>query len=133
MQKILLILAISFVTAIGFAAGKAAVDMGGQNDESYEGTIDRQKVRKAIRAKLPAISSCYKKELQKDKTLQGKVVVSIEVLDTGKVRDAKIKRDTINNQSLNACLLTTVQSIVFPKPGPGLVAIVDYPFVFKTQ
>lgn len=112
--------------------GSVSVDPGGA-EESFEGSIDREAVRRAIRAILNEIKNCYERRLQSNSNLGGKVVIRFVIGDQGRVRQASTKSTTLNDATVESCVAARIRNQRFPDPPEGTVAEVDYPFVFDSQ
>ncbi len=112
--------------------GNVSVDPGGA-EESFEGSIDREAVRRAIRAILNEIKNCYERRLQSNSSLGGKVVIRFTIGDQGRVRQASTKSTTLNDATVENCVATRIRAQRFPDPPEGTVAEVDYPFVFDSN
>lgn len=112
--------------------GNVTIDAGG-SDEGWDGTIDREAVRRVIRSILSQIKSCYERELRVKKGLEGKVVIQFEIMEQGRVRSAHTKSSTMGNPTVESCVAARIREARFPEPPPGSVAVVDYPFVFGAQ
>jgi TonB family protein len=112
--------------------GNVTIDAGGA-DEGWEGTIDREAVRRVIRSILNQIKSCYERELRVKKGLEGKVVIQFEIMEQGRVRSAKTKNSSMNSATVESCVAARIREARFPEPPAGTIAVVDYPFVFGAQ
>ena len=112
--------------------GNVSIDPGGA-DESWEGTIDREAVRRVIRSILSQIKSCYERQLRSNSSLEGKVIIQFEIIEQGRVRTAKAKSTTMNDATVESCVAARIKEARFPEPPAGTVAVVDYPFVFGAQ
>ncbi len=92
----------------------------GSDSEEYQGSIDREAVRKVIRSRLFDIKNCYEEESKIDPNLQGKIVVEFEIADTGIVKLAKIKSSTMSSGdpalSTANCTLAALKGAQFPAP-----------------
>ncbi len=116
----------------GSGKGNVRIDAGGV-DEGWEGTIDREAVRRVIRSILNQIKSCYERQLRVNSALEGKVVIQFEIMEQGRVRTAKTKSSTLGDSSVESCVASRIKEARFPEPPTGTIAVVDYPFVFGAQ
>lgn len=112
--------------------GNVTIDAGG-SEEGWEGTIDREAVRRVIRSILNQIKSCYERQLRVNSSLEGKVVIQFEIMEQGRVRSSKTKSTTMNDGTVESCVASRIREARFPEPPPGTIAVVDYPFVFGAQ
>ncbi len=112
-----------------------AIEPGGA-EEDFVGSIDREAVRRVIRAGLREIRGCYERELNKiNKTqkLEGKVVIEWTIADHGRALNAKVKSSTLGNRAVENCVRDRLATWRFPEPPPGTVAEVNYPFYFRAD
>lgn len=112
--------------------GSVSVDPGGA-EEHFEGSIDREAVRRVIRSILNQIKSCYERRLRTNSGLEGKVVIRFVIEDQGRVRRAGTKSSTLNDRQVESCVAARIREQRFPDPPAGTIAEVDYPFVFGMQ
>jgi hypothetical protein len=94
------------------------------------GKLDRAEVAKVVRAHLAELRACYEARLRENPKLAGKVVITFEVAPSGQVRSAEAEASTLDDSSLEACLVRRMKTLRFPKPVGGSV-VVSYPLVFK--
>jgi TonB family protein len=100
-------------------------------EPDVSGGLTREIIRRVIRNHLHEVRYCYSRELQKNPSLYGRVLVQFTILPSGKVAQASILRSTMNNENVPGCILTRVRGWTFPKPYKGASVIVKYPFRFK--
>ncbi len=112
--------------------GNVTIDAGG-SDEGWEGTIDREAVRRVIRSILNQIKGCYERQLSMKPGLEGKVVIQFEIMEQGRVRSSKTRSTTMNDAAVESCVAARIRDARFPEPPTGTIAVVDYPFVFGAQ
>ncbi len=93
--------------------------------------FDRDLIRQVVHAHRAQVRYCYERELQRVPSLAGKVGVRFVISPDGTVRSAQVDDSTLNNATVERCLLSRVASWTFPKPKAGGVVIVTYPFVFR--
>ena len=90
---------------------------------------DREKLAAYVRARKGAIQQCYEKELKRNPSLKGKVVVRFSITTSGRTGDIDIEENTTGNEAVASCIKTTIRGWVFPfKPESDVP--VAYPFVF---
>lgn len=113
---------------------QVAIQPGG-SEEEFVGSIDREAVRRAVRAHLSDFKACYDREYNRNSKLAGKVVISWEIHSRGVARNAKVVKDktTIGNASVEECVRSRMLAIAFPEPPTGTIAEVTYPFLFQGQ
>lgn len=135
------------VFAFTVAAGPAKKSAGKapKNDKSvkaepeptpqpaYDGSLNPEDIRATIGKGGAKIGECYQDELNKTKTLRGKVHVTFVVEVDGSVAAVKVRKSTLQSPPVEECLVTHLKTLQFPKPqGEGMV-IVNYPFNFNPQ
>jgi outer membrane biosynthesis protein TonB len=96
-----------------------------------QGSIDREAVARVINSHLQEVHACYERALLKDPGLAGKVVLEWTIGGAGKVTAAKTKSSTLNNASVESCILNSLKGWAFPAPKGGVV-IISYPFIFNS-
>lgn len=119
----------------GFGSKSSVAIEGGGFEESFDGTIDKEAIRRVIRAKLHEVKSCYERALntmEKGQKLEGKIVLSWDIVEKGQARNVKVKSSSLGNPKVENCIRDRLASWTFPEPPPGLVAEVQaYPFVLN--
>ncbi len=98
--------------------------------QEYEGSIDRDMVRRVVRTKLYPISVCYKSELKDNKGLKGRVLFEIEVQEDGKARSAKVVSSELGNDNFHNCVIQVLKQAQYPTIPVGTIAVIRYPFTF---
>jgi TonB family protein len=94
--------------------------------------ISRDEVARVIRRNLSRFKYCYEQQLNAHPDLGGKVAVRFTIAPTGRVADASAAEDTVGHAAVAQCVVDVMESLVFPAPRGGGVAVVTYPFVFAT-
>ncbi len=97
------------------------------------GALDRAVVDAYIKRHLAQIRWCYEKELPKNPTMFGKVLIHFVIAKTGQVATSQSVegRSTIGSPVVEECVANAVKKIRFPAPKGGGTVVVNYPFVFK--
>jgi outer membrane biosynthesis protein TonB/pSer/pThr/pTyr-binding forkhead associated (FHA) protein len=120
-------------SSIGFGdKGNVNVEPGGV-EEDFSGTIDREAVRRVVRDNLRDLRSCYERALNQKTGIEGKVVITWEIGEQGRVLKAVTKSSTIGSPFVEDCIRLKIKSWKFPEPPPGTVGVVSFPFVFSSQ
>ena len=109
--------------------GAVSVEPGGA-EEDFVGTIDKEAVRRVVRANIKEIQFCYERQLQGNKSLEGKVLIEWEIGAQGAVLTTKLLKTSVSNAAVENCVMTRIKSWKFPEPPPNTVAVVQYPFNF---
>lgn len=125
----------AYGSADGFGNKTTVAVEGGGFEESFDGTIDKEAIRRVIRAKKHELTSCYERALNalaKGQRLEGKIVLSWDIIERGQARNVKVKSSTLDNRQVESCIRDRLASWTFPEPPPGMVAEVQaYPFVLN--
>jgi outer membrane biosynthesis protein TonB len=117
---------------VGLAAKRevvvAKVDtMGGPEVESS--SVDRQAVARFVQSRLAGIKACYEKELKRNPSLSGRIVVRFVIAPTGRVSSVEIEENALN-PGVASCIRTIVRGWSLPfKPEEEVP--VSYPFLFQ--
>ncbi len=109
------------------AAIRGRVSEGSVETES--GEVDRNALAKFVKSRLPAIQGCYERELKRNPSLKGKVVVRFTIGTNGRVTEIDIEENSLGNQDVGGCIKNLIRAWVFPFK-PESEATVSYPFVF---
>lgn len=96
---------------------------------TVRGSLDKDVIRRTIRGHLHEVKSCYETELARDPRLGGRVMVQFTIAATGAVVESVVQSSTLNNPSVESCIVTAVRTWEFPKPLGGGIVNVSYPFV----
>lgn len=101
------------------------------SDAVVLGSIDRSYIDQVVKRHLNQIRYCYEKELQKDPTLAGKVVIKFVIAADGTVAAASVKESTLGNEVVEQCVAGRFLRMQFPVPAGGSsTVVVSYPFQF---
>ncbi len=114
----------------GYFGSKAATPNLKSGTPAIEGQLDASVIDSVIRRHLAQIRYCYQRELNKDPSLSGKIVVKFTIAADGTVSDATIDSSTMNSEAVESCLCGRFLRFVFPEPEGGGIVVVTYPFVF---
>ncbi|MBX2988791.1 MAG: FHA domain-containing protein [Bdellovibrionaceae bacterium] len=126
----------AYGAADGFGSKTSVAVEAGGAEEDFVGTIDKEAVRRRVRHYLHEIRGCYNRELnrmEKGRRLEGKVVVSWEIIAKGAARNVRIKSSTLGNAAVENCIRERLASWSFPEPPVGMTAEVSYPFYLRPE
>ena len=112
--------------------GTVIINMGGQ-EAKFVGSLDREAIRRVILKNKRAIKNCYDRELNKNKDLYGKLVLRWNIVEQGRVTQAKVVNSSLGNRNVAKCIITRLKTWRFPEPPPDTEGQVTYPFVFALQ
>lgn len=108
------------------------VTMTGPDDPPDPGVFDDAMLRRALRARMPAIQQCYERELTRTPGLAGRIEVSMQVERAGVLSHVEASDDTVGSRGLADCVLNNVRTIRLAD-GPSEPIVVAYPMVFAPQ
>ena len=124
-------------TADGFGEKSSVAIEAGDSEADFVGTIDKEAVRRVVRHYIYEIRGCYQKELNKlerGQRLEGKVVLTWDIIAKGVAKNVKVKSSTLNNRNVENCIRDRLANWEFPSPPVGMIATVEnYPFYFKPE
>ncbi|MBI3182549.1 MAG: AgmX/PglI C-terminal domain-containing protein [Myxococcales bacterium] len=92
--------------------------------------VDRDALARYVRARKSAIQNCYERELKRNPSLKGKVVVRFSITPQGRASDIEIEENTLGNEAVSSCIRTVIRTWVFPFKPDSDVAVA-YPFLFS--
>lgn len=123
-------------------SGGGDVNLGTHKDVAVKGRVtdstpdvdsadvDPGAVARYVKARIKAIQNCYEKELKRNPTLKGKVVVRFSITPSGRVGSIEIEENTIGNEAVASCIRTYIRGWIFPMHPEDEVPVA-YPFVFS--
>jgi len=102
-----------------------------QGPEVESASCDRNAISRFVKTRIKAIQSCYERELKRNPTMKGKIVVRFTIGSTGRVSDVEIDENSLGNEAVVACIKNTIRFWIFPiKDNECPVA---YPFLFQAN
>lgn len=84
----------------------------------------------SFKEQRPALEECYQKALAKQPGLRGRLVVDFSINPAGRAADPKVTTRTVENETLETCVLETVRNTLFTPPAGGTTVTVSHPFTF---
>ena len=129
----------------GIGSGSSGFGAGGGNfgakgsgnisavggDPIILGALDRSLIDEVIKRSMSQIRYCYQRELTKDPSLNGKLVVKFTIAGDGSVSQAGKKTSTMGNAAVEQCVVGRFYRMQFPEPKGGGIVVVSYPFLFS--
>lgn len=122
-------------------SGGGNVNLGNKGDVRVSGRVheeapevessdvDRNALARYVKARLKAIQSCYERELKRNPSLHGRVLVRFSITRSGRPGSIDIEENSVN-EAVGSCIRTVIRGWVFPfKPADDVA--VAYPFVFS--
>jgi hypothetical protein len=112
----------------GSGRGEAKVSMT-PGTPQVSGYLSAEQINRVVKANQAALRYCYESEVQRQRGLKGKVMIQWRVDRAGLVPTARVASSTLNNSSVEGCIVRQVRKWKFPKPDGGEVSVM-YPFIF---
>ena len=98
-----------------------------------QGGLDKDLIRRVVRAHINEVRHCYNQGLARDPNLKGRVSVQFQIGSTGKVPTATVSETDLKDKNVSSCIASAVRRWQFPKPQGGGTVIVTYPFVLQSE
>lgn len=95
------------------------------------GTLDKALIDGVIKKHMGEYRRCYQRELYRDGSLDGKVVLKFVIGNDGGVTYTAVQSTTLAHGSVEACVAERFLRLRFPEPKGGGIVIVKYPFIFS--
>lgn len=92
------------------------------------GALDKDVIRRVVRAHLSEVRACYEAGLAKDPTIKGRVSIQFTIAPTGAVAGAVVHESEMGDAQVGRCIAGAVESWRFPEPEGGGNVTVTYPF-----
>ncbi len=112
------------------AAGSASSHVG-FGPQATSASLDKELIRRPIRARMPAIRACYEDALGRDPSLRGTVTARFLIVGDGTIRLADIDGF---DPAIDRCVCDQILQLRYPPFGSARVGgvQVQYPFTFVT-
>lgn len=114
-----------------FGTGGSTVPTIRQGNAEVQGAIDKDIIRRIVRAHVNEVRHCYNQGLARSPRLAGRVAIQFTIGSDGSVPTAVVAESTINDAAVSGCIAQAVRRWKFPKPQGGGSVIVTYPFVLE--
>lgn len=102
-----------------------------QAKASTTGKLDKDIIRRIVRAHINEVRYCYSKGLVKDPKLAGRVGIDFAIGAAGKVTSSSVGNNTLADATVGKCIAKAVKRWKFPRPTDGGTVTVTYPFVLE--
>lgn len=113
----------------GFGGRGTRVPVVRQGKATVKGGLDKDIVRRIVRAHLNEVRHCYGRALSADPDLTGRVEVDFLISPEGRVLTAVVASSSLGNDAVTTCIARAVKRWKFPKPRSAGNVTVRYPFV----
>ena len=117
----------------GFGGRGTRVPTVRQAKAEVQGSLDKDIIRRIVRAHINEIRYCYNQVLARDPSDKGRVAIQFTISGTGKVPSAVVQESTMRSPQIGNCMAQAVRRWTFPRPTNGGSVIVTYPFVFESD
>lgn len=117
----------------GFGGRGVRVPRVRQAKARVSGSLDKDVIRRIVRAHLNEVRSCYLHGLGRDPSLRGRVSVQWSIGGTGTVLGVSTESSTLGDSSVTECINKFVRRWKFPEPAAGGTVQVTMPFVFDAD
>ena len=98
--------------------------------QQTSGFLDKTAIDSVVKARMGNYRRCYQRELQRNPTLRGRVVMRFVIDSAGQVGSVVVKASELGNTAVEDCLALELGLTTFPKPQGGSVTV-SYPFLFS--
>ncbi len=95
--------------------------------------LDKQVVRRIVRAHINEFRYCYNLALERDPDASGRVTIAFEVDAAGDVVSVDLRNATLGDAEAEECLATALGRWKFPKPSAAGNTKISYPFEFLSE
>lgn len=104
-----------------------------QASATVKGAMDKDIIRRIVRAHINEIRLCFNQGLAKDPTLEGRVTIQFTIGPDGTVPVAVVQDSNLTDPKVAQCMAKAVKRWKFPKPDGGGNVVVTYPFVLTAD
>ncbi len=100
-------------------------------EATVDGGLDGSLIADVVRRNIGQIRFCYEQGLQLNASLSGRVSVNWVIDGSGRVKVANVKNTSLNNKTVEDCILRRLRTWKFPIPAGNQEVPVSYPFLLK--
>lgn len=111
------------------AEKKVRVKLKYEKEKAIGGKLDSNAISRVIKRRQSAIQRCYEREIKKNPSASGKVIIAFTIGTAGRVTNSKAVNDSVGG-GVGACVANQISRMRFPRPKGGEV-IVKKAFVFE--
>jgi len=124
----------TFGGGTGGIGKRGRVDLNiGDSEADFEGTIDREAIRRVIRENIKLFENCYNQALRRNSDAYGKIEIQWNIEERGRATSTVVRSNSVGDKPMGECLARVIRGLTFPEPPPNQIAQVTYPFVFAAQ
>ncbi len=115
----------------GFGGRGTRVPTVRQAKAEVQGSLDKDIIRRIVRAHINEVRFCYNQGLARDPNAKGRIAVQFTIGATGSVPSAVVAETTMKDINVAHCITQAVRRWTFPKPPGGGNVVVTYPFILE--
>lgn len=93
----------------------------------------KEQIRIKIRENISSFKDCYSKNFKTNSEPGGFVVLDWDVDNSGSVKRVGVIKTTLNNSTVENCMIDKLKAIKFPPAPTNTVVTVKFPFVFSAK
>ncbi len=113
----------------GTEASRQGVPRVRQAKAQVKGNLDRDIIRRIVRAHINEVRHCYANGLSRRPRMRGRLAIRFTIGSSGKVSASTVSRSSLGDTRVEHCISAAVRRWKFPKPQDGDDVVVTYPFV----
>ncbi|NJK32827.1 MAG: TonB family protein [Deltaproteobacteria bacterium] len=115
---------------VGFGGKGQRVPVVRQAKAEVTGSLDKDIIRRIVRAHINEVRACYNQLLSSDPNASGKVAVRWKIGSDGAVTEVSVTTNEVD-EALGKCMVKAIKAWKFPKPAGGGTVTITYPFSFE--
>ncbi len=116
------------------SGGKGSVSIVSSGEGAgFTGGLDKAGIRRTILSMYGEIKACYESGLRSASSMEGRVSITFEIDDKGQVIASKVGSSNLGSDEVGDCIANRIRVKRFPPSPPGVVGLVEYPFVLSAQ
>jgi hypothetical protein len=100
-------------------------------DATVEGGLDSSLISEVVNRNIGQVRFCYEQGLQLNNALSGRVTMNWIIDGNGTVKIANVKNTSLNDKTVEDCILRRLRTWKFPIPEGNQEVPVSYPFLLK--
>ena len=116
---------------VGIVTSVPMPDVTSQGSWKPVSSKAREEIRSVIFSHREEVRECFGEALMRKPSLEGMMVVKFVVTTDGSVVGSEIEQSTLQDTTLESCIVKRVSTWRFPRPVGGGLVLVHYPFFFK--
>jgi hypothetical protein len=126
-------------TGYGYGSGRSG--LGGRSAQApsvsigaaeVRGALDKEIIRRVVRAHINEVRYCYEQRLQDHPTLAGRVLIDFMIAESGMVLTATTEASSLSREEVGACIAAAVRRWTFPSAKKHGLTEVHYPFALHS-